>query len=146
VDAELQIATVLDRYFDCIEHREYEGLREVFTPDATAAWGTAGELPLDGADAIVAHLAASTGSISVTFTARRPVVAIEGATADARSRTVAYIASGGSDLLIAGAEYLDKLRLDAGGWHIYRRVHREMWRASAPLTLRDGKPLPPPRT
>src|SRR5262249_9948559 len=103
-------------------------------------WGPAGEVALNGVEQIVAHLVRSTAGISLTFIAQPASIAVDGHVATASSRVVAYLATDGQ-LIIACAQYSDRLRLDDGGWRMARRDAVGVWRTTLPLTMRDGRVL-----
>lgn len=121
------IKAVKYAYLRCLDTKDWAGIREVFTPDATAAY-SGGAYRADGRDEIVAFLERNMGSESFHSSHRvsHPEIRVDGATATgtwALADTVLDVELG---VLIQGAAfYEDTYVRTEDGWRIsatgYRR-------------------------
>lgn len=127
----LEIEDVLTRYAWAIDSREFDGLDEVFTPDAfvdyTSAGGIKGKYP---------EVKAWLASVLPHFPAYQHLVTnkdirIDGDTATSRSgfyNPMGQQAEGGRmTFFFVGGEYHDKLVRTGDGWRIEERVEKTVW-------------------
>ena len=127
----LEIEDVLTRYAWAIDTREFDGLDEVFTPDAfvdyTSAGGIKGDYP---------EVKAWLASVLPHFPAYQHLVTnkdirIDGDAATSRSgfyNPMGQDAGDGSlSFFFVGGEYHDQLVRTAKGWRIKERIEKTVW-------------------
>ena len=131
------LAAVLDRqavvdltvaYCWAIDRHEFEELRTVFLPDATARLG---DVECDGIDAIIARIS---GALTPLDDSQHIIanheVHVDGDRATSRcylhAQHVRRAADGGPNFVVAG-RYEDELVRTPAGWRIARRVLTSMW-------------------
>jgi hypothetical protein len=125
----LDIAEVLARYCDALDQRRWELLTAVFTPDASADYGSVGSPA--GVEAITEAIRSTIDDLDATqHLVGNIQVQVHGDTATAQcyliSQHVRIGESGGSEYLLGG-RYVDELARTPDGWRItFRRLHR-MW-------------------
>lgn len=127
----LEIEGVLARYAWAIDSREFDGLDEVFTPDAivdyTSAGGIKGSYP---------EVKAWLASVLPHFPAYQHFVTnidvrVDGDTATSRAAfynpMAQHAEGGGRSLFFVGGEYHDTLVRTPDGWRIAARVEKTVW-------------------
>jgi ketosteroid isomerase-like protein len=120
-----EISAVIARYCTALDTRDWELLREVFTPDAVRD----GEA---GVAEIIALLRRTLERVDTTqHLVGNLVVHLEGDVATATSAAIAQHvragAPGGPDYLV-GARYSDRLVHTPTGWRITHRTIHRVWR------------------
>lgn len=132
--AALAVRQLLERYFSCIDRRDWTGLADCFAEDAHAVYNSGQAQTLAGRAAIVERL-----RVVERFAATNHILSNAHVTIgnhDARSIThaVAHLLPAEGSLqriLVRGLRYEDDLALDAGTWRISRRVHQPLWQYEA---------------
>jgi hypothetical protein len=127
----LEIEDVLTRYAWAIDSREFDGLDDVFTPDAfvdyTSAGGIKGKYP---------EVKAWLASVLPHFPAYQHLVTNKDIRVDgdrATSRSGFYnpmgqsAEDGGMTFFFVGGEYHDELVRTPNGWRIEERVEKTVW-------------------
>lgn len=117
-------------YTWALDTKQFDELRNVFTPDATAMLhGVAS----DSADAIIARISGSLNRLDLTqHLIGNHQVRIDGDTATCRCQLQSqHLKSGteGGETYLIGGTYEDQLVRTAAGWRINHRVMTETWHA-----------------
>lgn len=135
----VEIEQLIVRYSNAIDQRNWDGLDEVFTPDAyidyRALGGIDGRYPevkawLGPALANFPHYCHMVGNIEIT---------LDGDTA--RSRTLCInpmdtpLPSGGSQVMFLGLWYKDKFVRTAKGWRMSERVEEACFQHNVPAHM-----------
>jgi SnoaL-like domain len=127
------------RYLRCVDLKRWDEIRDVFTEDATADYGTpsAGRpLNLASRDDIVAFLTASLGNDIITLhSAGQPEIDIAGDTATGTWRFEDTVIATQYKVVITGAAfYEDRYRRCAdGAWRIAHTGYQRIYEASMSL-------------
>jgi hypothetical protein len=127
----LEIDDVLSRYAWSIDTRNFDGLDDVFTPDAHVDYTSAG-----GIKGAYPEIKAWLAKVLPNFHAYQHIVAnrdikIDGDTATSRAEF--YNPMGQSDadgkvtFFFVGGEYHDELVRTAKGWRIKQRIEKTVW-------------------
>jgi 3-phenylpropionate/cinnamic acid dioxygenase small subunit len=127
----LAIADVLTRYAWSLDSKEFDGLDDVFTPDAridyTSSGGIAGAFP---------EVKAWLASVLPLFPAYQHLVTntdirVDGDEATSRAGfynpMVTTKRDGSRGIFFTGGEYHDRLVRTPAGWRIAERVERSVW-------------------
>ena len=127
----LAIEDVLTRYAWSIDTSNFDGLDEVFTPDAfvdyTSAGGIKGQYPEVKAwlAAVLPHFPAYQHLVT------NKDISIEGDTATSRCQFYNPMmqkgADGATSMFFVGGEYRDKLVRTPDGWRISERIEHSVW-------------------
>jgi hypothetical protein len=131
-----EIRRVKYRYLRCVDLKRWEEMAEVFTPDATADYGspaTGQPLKFSGRDEIIAFLRDKLGPDIITLhAAGQPEIDIDGSTATGRWRFEDTVIATGYRVLIKGAAFYEDryTRGEDGRWRIahtgYVRIYETM--------------------
>ena len=121
------------RYLRLLDQHEFDEMRTVLTPDATARYSD-GKYSFDGADAIIDFLKESMGSPSFlsSHACHHPEITLHGdGTASGIWKLEDQVIVGEFDVAIRGAAfYEDEYVKTDDGWRIavtgYRRIYEEM--------------------
>jgi len=132
---ERAVIDVTVAYTWALDGKDFEALRDVFLPDATAELGR----HLEGIDAIIERIAGALGPLDDSqHLIGNHQVRLDGDQATCRcylqAQHVRAAAEGGPNFIIAG-RYEDRLRRTPAGWRIAHRSLIPMWR--------DGNPAVP---
>jgi len=124
---EREIVAVTLRYGWALDDRDYERLREVFLPEATADVAE----PCDGVDAIIERVRRALDPLDASqHVITNHHVVVDGDQATCRSQLVAQhvrkAAEGGHTYLVGGV-YTDRLERTPAGWRIRRRDLTITW-------------------
>ena len=124
------------RYLRCVDQKLWDEIGEVFTPDASVAYGTqvyGKPLNMTGRDEIVAFFRASLGPEIITLhSAGQPEISVDGDTATGSWRFEDTVIAVEHRVVIVGAAfYQDRYQRGAdGAWRIahtgYRRLYEAM--------------------
>jgi hypothetical protein len=130
------IMNVLALYAFCIDGRQFEQLRQVFTPDAQVSYNRE---PLEpGVEHVIAHVSGLGNMPQSQHIFGAPSIVVEGDTARARSYAVAYLVQvapgteAGHTLMTRGLSYTDELVRTPDGWRISSRFHECYWQTVQP--------------
>jgi hypothetical protein len=131
-----EIRRVKYRYLRCVDLKRWEEMAEVFTPDATADYGspaTGQPLKFSSRDEIIAFLRDKLGPDIITLhAAGQPEIDIDGSTATGRWRFEDTVIATGYRMLIKGAAFYEDryARGQDGRWRIahtgYVRIYETM--------------------
>ncbi len=124
-------------YCWALDRHEFELLREVFLPDATARLG---DEECDGIEAIMARIARALGPLDDSqHIISNHEVRVDGDSATSRcylhAQHVRRTSQGGPNFVVAG-RYEDVLERTTAGWRIRRRVLTTMWTDGNPGVVR----------
>ncbi len=124
-----EIVDLTIAYTWALDNRHFEGLRQVFTPDATADLRG---IDCNGVDAIIARISGALVRFEVTqHLIGNHQVRVNGDTAECRCQLHAqHIRHGivGGHTFVVGGVYEDQLVRTQDGWRISHRVMRETWK------------------
>lgn len=126
---ERDIVAVAVRYCRSLDTKHFDGLRDVFTPDATAQLGN--PTVLDGIDAIVDRCRTALERLDISqHLVGTHEVSVDGDSAThacyLQAQHVRASASGGANYLVGG-RYTDDLVRTVDGWRISHRTLTVMW-------------------
>ncbi|HEX5189829.1 MAG TPA: nuclear transport factor 2 family protein [Streptosporangiaceae bacterium] len=127
------------RYLRCVDLKRWDEISDVFTPDATADYGTpsAGRpLRLASRDEIVGFLRDSLGNGIITLhSAGQPEIDIDGDTAKGTWRFEDTVIAIDFNVLITGAAFYEDRyrRCDDGAWRICHTGYERIYEASMSL-------------
>ncbi len=132
----VEIIDIAVNYTWALDTKQFDLLREVFAPDATAVLHG---IECDGADAIIARIG---GSI-VRFDRTQHLVGshqvrVDGDTATHRCQLHSqHVRDGlpGGDNFIVGGYYQDQMVRTPDGWRIQHRVMQQTWTAGNPAVV-----------
>ena len=121
------------RYLRLLDQHEFDEMRTVLTPDATARYSD-GKYSFDGADAIIDFLKESMGSTSFlsSHACHHPEITLHGdGTASGIWKLEDQVIVGDFDVAIRGAAFYEDEYVETDdGWRIavtgYRRIYEEM--------------------
>lgn len=142
LDDRMQISDLLDDYAHGIDTRDFDLVTSLFTPDAQLDYTSSGG-PAAARDEAVAWLRASLPAVALTqhlLTNRR--IRVEGDTATVRSELLnplLFAGDNGTELMLLGGRYDDRLVRTADGWRIAERVHTTTWTAGPMPAQLAGK-------
>lgn len=127
----LDIAEVLARYCDALDQRRWEMLTTVFSPSASADYGSVGSPA--GVEAITEAIRRTIDDLDATqHLIGNLQVQVHGDTATAQCYLISqHVRAGqpGGEEYLLGGRYVDDLVRTPDGWRItFRRLHR-MWAA-----------------
>ena len=127
----LEIESLLTSYAWALDHKQFDGLDDVFTPDAfidyTSAGGIKGPFP---------EVKAWLAQVLPSFSAYQHLVTNKQIELDGDSATsiagfynpmVQTKKDGTTSIFFVGGEYHDKLVRTGDGWRIKERVERTVW-------------------
>jgi hypothetical protein len=121
-----EIRQVKHRYLRCVDLKLWDDIAEVFTPDATADYGTPAlgkPLRLAGRDQIVAFLRDSLGrSIITVHFASQPEIVVDGDTASGTWAFEDTVIATEHRVVITGAAFYED-RYRRGGDGVWRIAH-----------------------
>ena len=127
------------RYAWLLDTKQVDGLRDVFTPDATAMLRG---VECDGVDQIIARIGGSILRLNHTqhFISNHQIV-VDGDRATHRCQLQSqHVRAGvtGGDNFIVGGYYEDRVVRTADGWRIAHRLMQQTWTEGNPaVTKRD---------
>jgi uncharacterized protein (TIGR02246 family) len=135
-DDQRAIVELTIAYAWALDTRDYDELRSVFTPDATAVLrGVACE----GVDAIIARISRPLDRLDATqHLVSNQQVRVDGDTGTCRTQLQSqHIRRGteGGDTYLIGGIYDDRLERRPAGWRIVHRTLTETWTAGNPAVI-----------
>lgn len=126
-----EIADLLARYSDAIDHQRFDELDEVFTPDAVIDYTAFGAPRGDLASTKAFLQKVLPGHVSYAHLLGLPVIDLDGDTATARTpchNPMVYLdAEGNEQLYVCGLWYVDELVRTPAGWRIKQRVEERCY-------------------
>jgi 3-phenylpropionate/cinnamic acid dioxygenase small subunit len=138
----LDIEAVLTRYAWALDTKEFDGLDEVFTPDAhidyTSSGGEAGDF--EKVKAWLAHVLPNFPAYQHLVTNKQ--ITLNGDQATSRSEfynpMVFAKPDGSTSIFFVGGEYHDRLTRTPDGWRITERVEKSIWTDGAVPAVPPG--------
>jgi hypothetical protein len=127
------------RYLRCVDQKLWDEIADVFTADATVAYGTrvyGQPLAMTGRDEIVAFFRARLGPEIITVhAAGQPEISVDGATAAGRWRFEDTVIAAEHRIVIVGAAfYQDRYQRGTdGAWRIAHTGYTRLYEAMIPL-------------
>lgn len=120
-------------YTWALDTKHLDGLRDIFTVDATSMLHG---VECNGVDAIIARIGGSTLRLDTTqHLVGNHQVVVDGDTATHRCQLHSqHVRAGtpGGELFVVAGRYDDRLARTADGWRITHRVMTETWRSGNP--------------
>ena len=124
-------------YAWALDTRQLDGLRDVFTPDATAMLRG---VECDGVESIIARIGGAIPRLDATqHLIANHQVAVNGDSATHRCQLHSQHfkrGTDGGDWFVVGGYYDDRLARTPSGWRITHRVMTETWRSGNPDVTR----------
>jgi hypothetical protein len=142
-DRSLVLAPI-ELYFAALDNRNFDLLRDVFTPDAIGEWRGEALVPdaiLEGVEDIIRRVSKVSRFTSSThiggnsaFQAESPIE-----TPTVITHAVSYLETGGQGprVIVRGVTYEDTFVSTDVGWRIHRRIHRPTWQFSQAAEVAD---------
>jgi len=135
----IEIQELLVRYSHCIDTRDFDGLDDVFTPDAHIDYTALG-----GSKGTLAETKAFLGRSMVMFKSFQHMIANTVLELDgdrARARTICHNPmvmdrNGKEHVFVCGLWYVDELVRTKSGWRIAQRVEERCYVENMPSDLR----------
>lgn len=125
----LDVADLLAAYSTALDTKDWDALREVFTPDAGCDYGTLGTP--SGVDEIIVLVSKTLESLDVTqHLVGNVTVQVTGDEATAGAYLIAqHLRAGtpGGDTYLMGSTYTDALVRTPEGWRIRHRTMTRLW-------------------
>lgn len=146
----VEITQLIYRYGRAIDTRDFEGLRQIFTPDARIAYNVVGGAAL-AFPAMLEFLRGALPMFKLTQHAMgAPVIDLDGDEA----RAITYLSAAHVQVKLDGEEvyilqhgaYYDRLARTRDGWRIAERRLENMWTQGEFLTLEQVQPFERPLT
>jgi hypothetical protein len=137
VDADEQAIVALTiAYAWALDTRNYDELRSVFAPDATAVLRG---VSCEGVDGIIGRISRPLGRLDATqHLVSNQQVRVEGDTGTCRTQLQSqHVLRGteGGDTYLIGGVYEDRLERRPDGWRIVHRTLTETWTAGNPAVI-----------
>ena len=134
----IEIQDLLVRYSHCIDTRDWEGLDEVFTPDAFIDYSAFG-----GSVGTLAETKDFLGKAMVAFKSFQHMISnmmveLDGDRATARTichNPMVMERDGGEHVFICGLWYVDEIVRTDAGWRIAKRVEERCYVDNMPRDL-----------
>lgn len=124
------VRRVLERYYSCIDRRDWSGLAECFTEDVAATYNSHGAEKLDGLPALIERLKVVSRFFASNHVMSNTFITVDGDAAEAVTMTIAHLVRSSdpaSEILVRGIRYDDGLVRRDGIWKIRRRIHMPLW-------------------
>jgi ketosteroid isomerase-like protein len=142
VDAgqEPAIRSLLDRYFNAIDRRDFDLLATCFTPDVEFEFNLETKIEVKGRDALMARFAGMRKPYASSHAVSNAGITVAENKASAITFAVVNVVldpGPGARVLVRGLRYDDELVRDAGSWRICRRKHNPLWQYEA-VTVSPG--------
>ena len=128
-DQQLVVRTVLERYFNAIDRRDYTLLATCFTEDVEFEFNLDTKIAVSGRDALIARMSAIGRPAASSHALSNTGVTIDGDEAEAVTFAVVHVVMGveGGKVLVRGIRYDDRLVRRDGVWRIASRKHNPLW-------------------
>lgn len=127
------IQQVLIRYAHCVDDRNFDGLTEVFTPDARASYS--GGPWLDGIPAIVESISPLRNFPASLHLLGNMAIDVDGDRATGDTRCLTQLVYADSTVHVRTLRYRDRLVRTPAGWRIAERVHTAQFMFAAEAQL-----------
>lgn len=135
---------MIERYFAALDNRQFELLRDVFTPDAIGDWrgeAFAADTILQGVDSIIERVSKVSRFTASTHIGGSSAfqVGTPPDTATVVTHAVSFLKTSGESprVIVRGVKYEDDFILTDGGWRIHRRIHQPTWQYAQPAEIAD---------
>jgi len=131
----IRIREVLERYYYAHDYHRFDLLESCFTEDVKATYLNGAVKTSNRAELMESMRSpASFAFAHQSHNTSHTNIEIVGSTATSDTLVVIFFAQGkaGAQIVVRGARYLDKLRLENDEWRIYEREHRSLWQCQIP--------------
>jgi len=126
---EQAIRALSERYFNALDRRDFDALRDCFTAETTAVY-LGGEWRMQGRDAVLEKLEAILSFESTIHAPTTMSVWFDGDRVTGEVFAIAYIAFKGDGvprMMIRGLRYRDRYVQAEDGWRIAHREQDPLW-------------------
>jgi ketosteroid isomerase-like protein len=139
-DQQAIVRSVLERYFNAVDRRDFDLLAHCFTPHVVFEFNLDTKIVVHGRDALVARMSAMPRPAASSHALSNTVILIDGE--EARAVTFAVVhavlaVEGGGRILVRGIRYDDRLVRAGESWRIAERQHNPLWQYEA-AAVRPG--------
>jgi hypothetical protein len=144
-DQQSVIRSIVERYFNAVDRRDYELLTTCFTQDVEVEFNLDPKIVVHDRDELIAFMQRFPHSTASSHGLSNISVLVEGDTASAVTFAVVHAVIGpvdGGPILIRGLRYDDQLRREGGTWRICRRSHNPLWQYETTVI----RPRVPPKS
>jgi ketosteroid isomerase-like protein len=128
-DQQLVIRTVIERYFNAIDRRDYDLLATCFTPDVAFELNLATKIDLHGRDAVVAWMKGTPKPFASSHALSNTSILVDGEEAHSTTFAVVHVVMevDGGRVMVRGIRYDDRLVREGEVWRIAQRRHDPLW-------------------
>jgi hypothetical protein len=140
----LPMRATIERYFAALDNRQFELLRDVFTPDAIGDWrGEAftADTILQGVDSIIERVSKVSRFTASTHIGGSSAFQVDSPpdTPTVVTHAVSFLKTSGESprVIVRGVRYEDNFILTGGGWRIHHRMHQPTWQYAQPAEIAD---------
>ncbi len=127
-------------YLRCLDQKDWDGMAELFAPEATAAY-SAGKYSFDGRDEIIDFVARnmSRDAFHSSHKVHHPEIDVDGDTARATwALEDTVLDSEWNFILMGSAFYEDEYERRSGRWVITRTTYKRTYEFMVPTTSLEG--------
>jgi ketosteroid isomerase-like protein len=132
------VRTVIERYFNAIDRRDYALLATCFTQDVDFEFNLETKIAVKGRDALIARMSAIPRPAASSHALSNTSIDIDADGATAVTFAVVHVILGqidGGKVLVRGIRYDDRLVREEGHWLIAARRHNPLWQYETVATL-----------
>ena len=129
-DQQLRIRSVIERYFNAVDRRDWELLAACFTEDVAFEFNLDTVIQVHGREALIERMRAMPKSAASIHSLASTSILVDGDTASAVTFGTAQVVLDridGGRVLVRGLRYDDKLKRVDGAWRIAKRRHLPIW-------------------
>lgn len=139
-DQDLRIRTIIERYFNAVDRRDFDLLGTCFTDDVDFEFNLETKIEVKGRDALIARFMGMNKPYASSHAMSNTGITVTGNKASSITFAVVHsvlTAGPGARVLIRGLRYDDEHVFGAQGWQIRRRKHNPLWQYEA-TTVKPG--------
>jgi ketosteroid isomerase-like protein len=132
------VRSVIERYFNAIDRRDYALLATCFTQDVDFEFNLGTRIAIQGREALIARMSAIPRPAASSHALSNTAIDIDADGATAVTFAVVHVILGqidGGKVLVRGIRYDDRLVREDGGWRIASRRHNPLWQYETVATL-----------
>jgi len=129
-DQQLIVRTVIERYFNALDRRDFALLATCFTKEVDFELNLENRIVVHGQDAVVAWMNGMPRPAASNHALSNTAIVIDGDEASATTFAVVHVIMGdigSGQVLVRGLRYDDRLVRQDGGWRIASRQHNPLW-------------------
>ena len=133
-DDQAIIRSVLERYFNAVDRRDFSLLASCFTEDVMFELNLETRITLTGREALIARFGSMPRPAASSHALSNTSILVTGDEAHAVTFAVVHAvlsAEPGGRILVRGLRYDDHLLRAAGRWRIAERKHNPLWQYEA---------------